>query len=117
MRRRHELSDSEWERLKPILPPEMGRAGCPPKPHRGLINAMLWVLRTGGPWRDLPAYYGSWNPVYTRFYRWSKSGLWMRIFDQLASTRDDEGYMIDATIIKAHQDSAGAPKKTALNHS
>ena len=97
-----------------MLPPETGRAGCRLKPHREVINAMLWVLRTGGPWRDLPAHYGSWNTVYTRFYRWSKSGLWMRIFDQLASTRDGEGYMIDATIIKAHQDSAGAQKKTVL---
>jgi transposase len=115
MRRRHELYDEEWERLRPLLPPEVGRAGCQPKPHRRMINAMLWVLRTGGPWRDLPEHYGPWNTVYTRFYRWAKSGLWQRIFDQLASSRDEEGYMLDATIIKAHQDAGGAQKKKDLN--
>jgi transposase len=117
MRRRHELSDEEWERLQPLLPPERGQAGRQPKSHRVMLNGMLWVLRTGGPWRDLPAHYGPWNSVYTRFYRWTKSGLWQRLFEALSSTRDEEGYMLDATIIKAHQDSAGAQKKTVLNAS
>jgi len=78
-----------------------------------MLEAMLWILRTGAPWRDLPPEYGSWQTVYTRFSRWSQKGILKRVFDKLAEQRDGEGYMIDATIVRAHQDATGAPKKTA----
>jgi len=78
---------------------------------------MLWILRTGAPWRDLPAEYGSWQTVYTRLsrwsQRWSQKDVLKRVFDKLAEDRDGEGYMIDGTIVRAHQDATGAPKKAA----
>jgi putative transposase len=72
---------------------------------------MLWILRTGAPWRDLPSAYGPWESVYTRFSRWSQSGVLARLFEALSRERDDEGYLIDATIVRAHQDASGAAKK------
>src|SRR5262249_19241908 len=87
--------------------------GRPPKPHRPMVDAMLWILRTGAPWRDLPSAYGPWMSVYTRFSRWSQSGVLARLFEALARDRDSEGYLVDATIVRAHQDAAGAAKKGA----
>lgn len=78
-----------------------------------MLEAMLWILRTGAPWRDLPPEYGSWQTVYTRLSRWSQKDILKRVFDKLAEQRDGEGYMIDGTIVRAHQDAPGAPKKTA----
>jgi transposase len=78
-----------------------------------MLEAMLWILRTGAPWRDLPPEYGSWQTVYTRFSRWSQKDVLKRVFDKLAEARDGEAYMIDGTIVRAHQDATGAPKKAA----
>ena len=78
-----------------------------------MVEAMIWMLRTGAPWRDLPAEYGPWKSVYTRFSRWSQQGILERIFNELAEDRDAEGYMIDGTIMRAHQDASGAAKKKA----
>jgi len=76
-----------------------------------MLEGMLWILRTGAPWRDLPSAYGPWESVYTRFSRWSASGVLARLFEALARERDDEGYHVDATIVRAHQDATGAAKK------
>lgn len=76
-----------------------------------MLEGMLWILRTGAPWRDLPSAYGPWESVYTRFSRWSASGVLARLFEALARERDDEGFLIDATIVRAHQDASGAAKK------
>jgi transposase len=76
-----------------------------------MLEAMIWILRTGAPWRDLPSEYGSWKTVYTRFSRWSGNGVLESVFDALAQERDGEGYMIDGTIMRAHQDASGAQKK------
>ena len=78
---------------------------------------MIWVLRTGAPWRDLPPSYGPWQSVYTRFSRWSKSGVLLRLLVGLAKESDDEGYLIDATIVRAHQDASGARKRGARSES
>jgi transposase len=78
-----------------------------------MVEAMIWMLRTGAPWRDLPSEYGPWKSVYTRFSRWSQQGILERIFNELAEERDGEGYMIDGTIMRAHQDASGAQKKKA----
>lgn len=104
------LTDADWNRLEPLLPCVGGR-GRPGRPHRDMLEAMLWILRTGAPWRDLPPEYGSWQTVYTRFSRWSQKDVLKRVFDKLAEGRDGEGYMIDGTIVRAHQDATGAPKK------
>ena len=112
MNRLVRLTDSQWNRLEPLLPRTGGR-GRPSRPHRLMVEAMIWILRTGAPWRDLPTEYGSWKTVYTRFSRWSEKGVLKAVFDKLAEERDAEGYMIDGTIMRAHQDASGAEKKVA----
>lgn len=111
MNRLVRLTDAQWKRLEPLLPPRGGR-GRPNRPHRLMVEAMIWILRTGAPWRDLPSEYGSWKTVYTRFSRWSDKGVLKAVFDALAQEHDGEGYMIDGTIMRAHQDASGAAKKT-----
>ena len=81
---RHNLTDSEWKTIQVFLPAERsGKAGRPWKPHRTVINGILFVLRTGIPWEDLPSEFGKFKTVYNRFRRWVKSGLWDRIFEAL----------------------------------
>lgn len=109
-RGRHELSDEQWERLEGLLPRGDGRLGRRPRPNRLMLNAMLWVLRTGAPWRDLPKSYPSWKTVHTRFLRWSKQGIWKNILDALAAEQDDELAIIDASVIRVHQDAVGGKK-------
>jgi transposase len=111
MSRRHELSDEQWQRIAGLLPLERGAMGPPSKSNRTMANAMLWIVHTGAPWRDLPERFGPWKSVYTRFTRWQARGVWKHVLDELARDRDGETYMIDATIVRAHQDSAGAQKK------
>jgi len=77
-----------------------------------MVNAVLWILRTGAPWRDLPKRFGSWNSVYSRFRRWAQRGVWDSVLAELRKDADTESFMIDATIIRAHQDATGAEKKT-----
>jgi len=114
--RRHELSEEEWLRIKDLLPPDVGRPGRRPRPNRIMVNAILWVLRTGAPWRDLPKYYPKWKSVHTRFLRWSKQGVWQRLLDALALDLDDEFAILDASIVRVHQDATGG-KKTAPSSS
>ena len=116
MKRLVRLRDSEWSRLEPLVRRRAG-PGRPGRPDREMVEAMLWILRTGAPWRDLPDEYGPWESVYTRFSRWSRNGVLQRVFDTLAEDRDSEGYMIDATIVRAHQDATGAQKKPASKRS
>ncbi|TMH54675.1 MAG: IS5 family transposase [Betaproteobacteria bacterium] len=113
MERLVRLTAEQWAKIEPLLPKPTKKGGRPPKPHRPKVEAMLWILRTGAPWRDLPSAYGPWESVYTRFSRWSQSGVLARLFAALSRERDDEGYLIDATIVRAHQDASGAAKKGA----
>ena len=113
MERLVRLTAEQWAKIEPLLPKPTKKGGRPPKPHRPKVEAMLWILRTGAPWRDLPSAYGPWESVYTRFSRWSQSGVLARLFAALSRERDDEGYLIDATIVRAHQDPSGAAKKGA----
>ena len=109
--RRHELSDEQWDRIEPLLPPERGRRGRPAKPNRNMVNGILWILRTGAPWRDMPSRYGSFNTVYSRFRRWTQRGVWVHVLEELSKDVDDETFMLDATIVRAHQDASGGSKK------
>jgi transposase len=110
MRRRFELSDETWASIAPHLPPERGRKARPATDNRRMVNAVLWVLRTGAPWRDLPEHYPPWKSVYTRFSRWSQQGIWTGVLLELTRNADTEGFPIDGTIIRAHQDAHGARK-------
>lgn len=112
--RRHELSDEEWARLAPLLPPEKPRTGRVNKAHRQIVNAVLWRLGTGAPWRDLPERYGPWQSAYTRFRRWRLAGVWDRAFAALQREEDAAGrvdwdlHFVDGSVVRAHQHAAGA---------
>lgn len=114
---RGELSDTQWKKLKPFLPPEKPKVGRPNKSHRLVINAILWHLRTGAPWRDMPKRYGAWETIYSRYRKWTRDGTWQRVFDRLNASAEQDGeinwtmHFVDGTIVRAHQHSAGAPKK------
>jgi transposase len=113
---RGDLTNEQWAQLEPLLPPQKPRTGRPSLDHRQVMNGILWVLRTGAPWRDLPERYGKWTTVYSRFQRWRKSGIWDRIFAGLQSIKDREGlvdweiHFIDGSVVRAHQHAAGAKK-------
>jgi transposase len=111
------LRDDQWDRIKDLLPGREGHVGGNAADNRLFVDAVLYRYRTGVPWRDLPARFGDWNIVYQRFNRWAKSGVFDRIFKLLASDADNEYMMIDASIVRAHQHSAGARKKTARKRS
>src|SRR6202023_1010207 len=110
--RRYALRDDQWDRIKDFLPGREGHVGGTAADNRLFVEAVLFRYRAGVPWRDLPERFGGWKVVYQRFNRWAKSGVFERIFKSLASDPDNEYMMIDATIVRAHQHSAGAQKKT-----
>jgi transposase len=117
---RGDLTDSEWERLQPLLPPEhSGKQGHPYEDHRRVINGILWVLRTGAPWRDIPERYGSWHTCHDRLLRWQREGLWERVLQQLQGRADAAGAIdwevsfADSSITRAHQHAAGARRRRA----
>src|SRR5580658_3790752 len=100
--------DTEWGILNPLLPDRGERGPAIPEKRR-TVNGILWVLRTGAPWRDMPERYGNWNSVFVRFTRWSKLGVWDAVFETLASLGPpaDAEHAIDSTIVRAHQHAAG----------
>lgn len=108
--RRYELSDSEWMRLKVYFEVETPRKGRPQRDARELLNAILWIARSGAAWRDLPERYGAWQTAYKRFVQWQESGLLEKVFHELSADADYETLSIDSTYIKAHKASAGAKR-------
>lgn len=113
---RHALTDAQWERIKHLLPGKEEDCGVTAKDNRLFVDGVLWILRTGAPWRDLPERYGKWNSVYQRFGRWAKAGVWQMIFQDLAlEDVDVSALMIDSTIVRAHQHAAGAKGGKASN--
>jgi transposase len=111
--RRYALRDDQWERIENLLPGRPGHVGVTARDNRLFVEAVLYRYRSGIPWRDLPERFGDWKKVHTRFCRWARSGVWERVFEHLAGDADNEYAMIDSTIVRAHQHSAGAAKKTA----
>ncbi len=116
--KRHELSEAHWERLQQFLPPYKPQVGRPNHDHRRIITGILWILKKGAPWRDVPERYGPWQTVASRFYRWQKAGIWDRILAVLQQQADARGdldwaiHFVDGTIVRAHQHAAGAKKGT-----
>ena len=114
---RHWLRNDQYERLAALLPGKVSDPGRTAADNRLFVEAVLWIARTGSPWRDLPPQFGPWNSVYQRFARWSKRGVWQQVFTQLAQEADFEEVFIDSTIVRAHQHAAGAPKKRVIKRS
>jgi transposase len=110
--RRYEIAEDPWERIKGLLPGQDGDPGVTAQDNRLFVNAVLWIAKTGAPWRDLPERFGPWNSVWRRFDRWAKKGVWLRVFDALKDP-DLEWLILDSTVIRAHQHAAGAGKKGA----
>ena len=106
------LRDDQWERIAHMLPGKPTDRGRSAVNNRLFVEAVLWTLRTGCPWRDLPEYFGPWNSVYQRFSRWSKGNVWHEVFAELAKDADFEELYLDGTIVRAHQHASGAAKKT-----
>lgn len=109
MRRRHAISDEQWERIKDLLPGRPGTPGRPAEDNRLFLDSVLWIGKTGAPWRDLPERFGDWNNVWHRFDRWAKKGVWKRVFDALQDP-DLEWLILDSTVVRAHPHAAGAKK-------
>ena len=112
---RGELTDRAWAQLAPLLPANGGRGGQW-EGHRRIIDGILWKLRTGAPWRDLPERYGPYQTVYDRFARWRRDGTWDRLLTQVQTKNDAVGEVVwevsvDSTVIRAHQHAAGARKR------
>ena len=99
----------QWERIKDLLPGKAGDPGVTANDNRLFVNAILWIAKTGAPWRDLPERFGNSNSVWKRFDRWSRKGVWDRVFRELHDP-DLEWLLLDSTVIRAHQHAAGAKK-------
>lgn len=102
------ISDSQWERVAPLLPGKDGDRGRSARDNREFLEAVLWIARTGAPWRDLPNEFGLWNSVFRRFRRWALKGAFEKVFQELAADADFEYVLVDGTIVRLHQHGAGA---------
>jgi len=112
---RYELSTEQWEKIKNLLPGKAGDRGRTAADNRNFVNAVLWILRSGARWSDMPEErYGKYKSVHKRFTRWAQKGIWEKVFKHLIADRDNEYLMIDSTIVKAHQQAATYKKKTRL---
>lgn len=104
------LSDEMWARVAPQIIGDERTRGTSGRDNRMFVEGVLWIVRTGAPWRDLPEVFGEWNSVFRRFSRWSRKGVWHRIFEAMSDDADFEYLIVDSTIIRAHQHAAGAKK-------
>ena len=109
MRRRHEIADADWDRIKDLLPGLPGQHGGVAEDNRRFVDAVLWIAKTGAPWRDLPERFGNWNSTWRRFDRWCSKGVWVRVMAALQD-EDLEWLILDSTVIRAHPAAAGSKK-------
>lgn len=113
MTKRYELNQSQWERIEKLLPGKREDPGRSAKDNRLFVHGVLWVLRSGARWSDLPERYGKYKSVHKRFTRWAKAGVWERVFAALLKDPKNDYLLLDATLVKAHQQAAtgkGGPK-------
>jgi transposase len=114
---RHDLTAKQWETLESFLPPLHDGVGRKMHDRRRHINGILWILKTGAPWRDLPERYGKWGTVYARYSLWQQDGTWDLILDKLLIRFEADGsidwseFSVDGTIVKVHKSAAGALTK------
>ena len=106
MAKRYELSDQQWQQICELLPGKVGDPGRSGANNRLFVNGVLWVLRSGAHWHDLPPRYGKWKSVHKRFTRWAKAGVWERIFATLTADPDNDYLMLDSSLVRAHQQAA-----------
>ena len=116
---RGDLTEEEWARLEPLLPSNKGKRGRPFEDHRRILNGILWYVRTGAPWRDVPGCYGPWKTCHSRLVRWQARGLWLRLLQALQAEAPAAQQVVwsvaavDSTTVRAHQHAAGARRPRA----
>ncbi len=111
------ISDAVWAGMAPQLPGKISDCGVTASDNRLFVEAVLWRVRTGSPWRDLPASFGKWNSVFQRFRRWANKGVFERLFEILSDEVDFEYALIDGTIVSVHQKASGAKGGLAIRPS
>jgi len=116
-RKRFVISDTSWSIIEPLLPGTSRSRGVTAKNNRLFLEAVLWRVRVGGPWRDLPCGFGEWNSVFRRFRRWAQSGVFDRIFEAVSGDPDFEYVLVDGTIVSVHQKASGAKGGLAIRPS
>ena len=114
---RRELTDAQWARIEKLVAGKKGDKGRHGDDNRLFVDAVLWIARTGSPWRDLPDEFGNWNSVFQRFRRWAKKGVWESLFKALVDNPDFEYLIIDSSIVRAHQHAAGAKGAAKIRRS
>ena len=118
---RHQLTDEQWDAVEPLIPRKEARTGRPPEDRREMLDGILWVLRTGAPWRDLPERFGPWQTVYDYFSAWRRTGVFDGILEALQIRLDRDGkidwdlWCIDGSSVRAARCAAGADKKVAAD--
>lgn len=121
MKARHALSDEQWSRLEPLLP--QGQRGRLAHDRRRIVNGIIWLDKTGVPWRDLPERFGPWRTVASQYYRWLHAGVWDQVLAVVQEQEDHRGHLdwqthyVDGTVIRAHQHAAGARRAKGGRHS
>ena len=106
MSKRYELTAAQWARIAPLLPGKAGDPGRSAADNRVFVDGVLWVLRSGAHWRDLPDRYGKWKSLHKRFSRWARAGVWERVFEALIADPKNDYLMLDTTLVRAHQQAA-----------
>jgi putative transposase len=107
------LGNEQWARIKDLLPGKVSDPGVSAQDNRRFVEAVLWILRAGAPWRDLPPELGNWHTTYTRFSRWNRTGVWARLLEVVSKDADLEEVFVDSTAVRGHRHAAGAKKNTA----
>ena len=107
---RYVLTDAQWAKMEPYCRGKQSDPGRSGKDNRRFVEAVLWIARTGRPWRDLPAEFGGWNSVFKRFRDWAKADVFKRLFDAVSDEPDMEYAMVDATIVRVHRHGRGAKR-------
>lgn len=114
MVKRYELTHAQWQRIADLLPGKAGDPGRTGADNRRFVNGVLWVLRSGAHWHDLPERYGKWKTVHKRFTRWAKAGVWEKVFASLTGNPDNQYLMLDTTLVRAHQQAASGKGGRAI---